>query len=113
MHMARTKKTEAKTLTKSDAVMNASLARTIIRPWITEKAAYAAEKNVYTFAVALKATKPEITKAIKALYGVTPLKVNTTIKPSTAVFVRGNWGSKKAIKKAIVTLEKGQTIEFM
>lgn len=111
--MARTTKTETKTLTKSDAAMSATLARTILRPWITEKAAYAAEGGVYTFAVAMTATKPEIVKAIKALYGVTPVKVNTSIKPSTAVFVRGNWGSKKATKKALVTLAKGQTIEFV
>mgnify|MGYP001608921695 CR=1 FL=1 len=64
----------------------------IIRPRITEKSGMMNEKlNLYTFEVAKNATKPAISKAIKALYKVTALKVRTINLPRKKVFVRCWW----------------------
>jgi len=52
---------------------------------ITEKAAIGAEKGVYTFNVLDNATKNEIKKAIKLIYGVTPERVSTTKITSSRV----------------------------
>ena len=84
----------------------------IIGPRITEKAAYAAEKNAYVFNVAMRSNKIQIAKAIKTLYNVDPIKVTTSINKPVATFIRGNRGMSKATKKATVILPKGQKIEI-
>ena len=79
---------------------------------ITEKAAIGAERGVYTFNVKDEATKNEIKKAIKLIYGVTPERVSTTKITSKTVFRRGKFGTKKGGKKAVVYLKKGDKIAF-
>lgn len=84
----------------------------VIGPRITEKAAYASEKNVFVFNVAMAANKIQIKQAIKDLYKVTPVKIAIVVtKPEVVVF-RGNLGKKSAFKKAYVTLKKGDTIDL-
>lgn len=87
-------------------------AQMVIGPRVTEKAAYASEKNVFVFNVAMDANKIQIKKAIKELYKVTPIKIATVVtKPEVVVF-RGHLGKKSAFKKAYVTLKKGDTIDL-
>jgi len=85
----------------------------IVRPHITEKAAILAEKGTYVFEVAKSTNKIEIAKAIKALYNVTPVRVNIINLPNTRVFVRGKNGVKSGLRKALVTLKKGDKIEIV
>lgn len=85
----------------------------IVRPHITEKAAILAEKGTYVFEVACDTNKIEIAKAIEVLYKVTPVRVNIINLPNTRVFVRGKNGVKSGIRKALVTLKKGDTIEIL
>ncbi len=86
----------------------------ILRPRITEKSGEASEKfNLYTFEVTKNATRPSIAKAIKTLYKVTPTKVRTVNLPAKKVFVRGKFGVKTSVKKALVYLKKGDKIEFV
>jgi large subunit ribosomal protein L23 len=84
----------------------------IIGPRITEKAAYATERNVYVFNVELAANKIQIKQAIKAAYKVTPIKIATVVSKPRAVVFRGHPGKKSAFKKAYVTLKKGDTIDL-
>ncbi|MCK9344750.1 MAG: 50S ribosomal protein L23 [Candidatus Pacebacteria bacterium] len=85
----------------------------IVRPHITEKAAILAEKGTYVFEVAKNTNKIEIAKAIKALYNVTPVRVNIVNLPATRVFVRGKNGVKSGVRKALVTLKSGDKIEIV
>lgn len=85
----------------------------LVRPLITEKAAILAEKNTYVFEVARNTNKIEIAKAIQALYGVSPMRVNIVNLPATRVFVRGKKGMKSGVRKALVTLKKGDKIEIL
>ena len=85
----------------------------LVRPLITEKAAILAEKNTYVFEVARNTNKIEIAKAIQSLYGVKPVRVNIVNLPATRVFVRGKNGMKSGIRKALVTLGKGDKIEIL
>jgi large subunit ribosomal protein L23 len=88
----------------------------IKNPRITEKATVLAEKNAYTFDVAITATKSEIIKAVKALYKVTPLAVRTLSVPSTPTSAKGRHGKPGATstgKKAYVYLKKGDKIEVL
>jgi large subunit ribosomal protein L23 len=68
----------------------------------------------YVFAVDRKATKGEIAKAIEEIYkdqGITVISVNTiNLKPKKRR-VRGRIGMRPAIKKAIVTLEEGDSLD--
>jgi large subunit ribosomal protein L23 len=85
----------------------------IIRPRITEKAGILSEKNhVYTFEIANTATKGQVSKAIKTLYKVSPLKVRIIRLPEKRVFVRGKFGTQAGVKKALISLKKGETIQF-
>lgn len=112
------KKTEKK-VTKTEkavAVRETSSAApindVILRPRITEKSGIANESmNLYTFEVTKNATKGTIARAIKAMYKVTPLKIRTINLPAKKVFVRGRFGTQSGVKKALVTLKKGDKIE--
>ncbi len=89
----------------------------ILKPIITEKMTQMGEKlNRYGFMVDRNANKLEIKHAIKELYGVDVVEVNTMIfsgKNKTR-FTKGGIisGRTNAYKKAIVTLAKGETIDF-
>lgn len=81
-------------------------------PRITEKSALFSEKGAYTFNVADEATKNEIKKAIKMLYGVNPVKVSVIQIKEKVVFRRGKVGERQGGKKAVVFLKKGDKITF-
>ena len=86
---------------------------TIREPRITEKATQVAERNVYTFTVAPKASKTMIKEAIVKLYKVTPIKINVMNIKARAVVVRGKRGTQAGGRKAYVTLKKGDKIELV
>ena len=86
----------------------------IKKPRITEKSGIQAEGSaVYTFEVTAEANKKNITKAIKEIYKVTPVKVNITKLQAKKVMSRGKAGMKSGVKKAVVFLKKGDKIEFV
>ena len=84
----------------------------IIAPVITEKSAYATEKNVYTFKVAKDATKTEIKKAIEDAFRVEVKSVNTLNTKTKKRRVGKYQGRTKTYKKAMVTLKDGSSIEL-
>jgi large subunit ribosomal protein L23 len=84
----------------------------IIRaPVITEKATMGSEHNQVTFRVPLCASKPEIRAAIEGVFGVKVKAVNTSILKGKVKRFRGRVGQRNDVKKAIVTLESGHTID--
>lgn len=84
----------------------------IIRsPVITEKATMASEANQVVFNVAKDATKPEIKKAVEALFSVKVKAVNTLVRKGKMKRFRGMIGRQSDVKKAIVTLDEGSTID--
>ncbi len=89
----------------------------LIKPIITEKATrFAEESNVFSFVVNPKANKVEIKKAVEATYGVSVNKVRTiNVRPerSTRYTKTGiQTGKTNAVKKAIVQVAEGDTIDF-
>lgn len=85
--------------------------KVISNPTITEKATDLAAFNKYVFDVSTTANKSEIKKTIINLYGVTPTKVNIVRKSGKRVRYGRTMGKRKDTKKAIVTLQEGQTID--
>jgi len=93
-------------------VKNEIINRVLIRPLITEKATNLSAIGKYLFEVAPKANKTDIKKAIKFLYKVNPIKVNIIKVRGKKVRYGKARGKTKNWKKAIVTLKKGEKIEF-
>ena len=84
----------------------------IIRaPHITEKATLGSQYSQVTFQVPNTATKPEIKKAVEVLFSVKVKGVNTLNQKGKTKRFKGIMGRRTDIKKAIVTLEEGQTID--
>ena len=83
----------------------------IVSPAITEKSTMASEQNQVIFNVAKKATKPEIKAAIEALFSVKVMDVNTLVRKGKLKRFRGTVGRQSDVKKAIVTLADGQSID--
>jgi len=79
---------------------------------VTEKSSQAQEKNKYTFLVSREATKTEVKKAIKAIFGVDVDTVRTIVTPKKKRLVKGHEIVKRPnYKKALVTLKNGKTID--
>ncbi len=91
------------------------LASVIVKPRITEKAVTQHGDNVYTFIVRRDATKYDVKDAVKALYNVTPVKVNIVNKTPRQFMSRskGRKISEKGMKKAYVYLKKGDSISLV
>ena len=87
--------------------------KVLVAPHISEKATLLAEKHgKYVFRVAPDATKPEIKKAVEALFEVKVQSVNTiNIKGKTKRTARGI-GKRNDVRKAYVSLAAGQDIDF-
>ncbi|WP_290798421.1 50S ribosomal protein L23 [Halomonas sp.] len=85
--------------------------KVLLGPHVTEKAAMAAERNQYVFRVASDATKPEIKKAVEALFGKKVERVQTlNVKGKTKRTAQG-LGQRKGYRKAYVSLAAGETLE--
>ena len=83
----------------------------IVAPHITEKSTLLSENNSVVFRVARDATKPEIKAAVEALFKVDVTGVNTIVQKGKTKKWKGTPYTKSDIKKAIVTLKDGQSID--
>ena len=84
----------------------------LIAPVITEKATNASEQNKVVFKVARTATKPQIKEAVEKLFDVKVKSVNTLVRKGKRKVFRGTNGQQSDVKKAVVTLKKGESIDF-
>jgi large subunit ribosomal protein L23 len=80
-------------------------------PVITEKATMGSEFRQVTFKVPLDASKPEIKAAVEGIFGVKVQAVNTLIAKGKVKRFRGRPGVRSDVKKAIVTLAEGHSID--
>jgi large subunit ribosomal protein L23 len=92
------------------------LAREVIRiqqPIVSEKTMrLSADQNQYAFVVDRDATKPEIKKQIKQRYNVEVVRVRTIRLQGKATLFRGKRSNPTPVKKAIITVQKGQKIDI-
>tara|TARA_Y100000590_G_C15717697_1_gene1012427 strand:+ start:1599 stop:1892 length:294 start_codon:yes stop_codon:yes gene_type:complete len=85
---------------------------TIISPNITEKSTSLSEYNKVVFKVHKGANKNSIKRSIEKIFKVNVVKINTINLKGKTKLVRGRKTVKPNIKKAIVTLKKGQSIDL-
>ena len=83
----------------------------ILAPHITEKATLLSEQNAVVFKVAKTASKPEIKAAVEALFDVKVTGVNTIVQKGKTKKWKGAPYQRSDMKKAIVTLADGQSID--
>ena len=83
----------------------------VLAPHITEKSTMLSEANAVVFKVAPTASKPEIKAAIEALFNVKVTNVNTMMTKGKTKRWKGKPYQRSDMKKAIVTLAEGQTID--
>lgn len=95
------------------AVISVQHANLILKPHVSEKAAYLADRGIYVFDVPLAANKVEVRKAIEALYKVDVTKVRTERGPGKLVRRGRIQGRRKNWKKALVEVKKGQSINLV
>jgi large subunit ribosomal protein L23 len=84
----------------------------IVSPSITEKSTLVSEHNQVIFNVRRNATKPQIHAAVEALFNVKVKAVNTLNRKGKIKRFKGILGRRSDVKKAIVTLEDGQSIDI-
>lgn len=89
----------------------------LLKPIVTEKMTMQAESlNSYGFIVDIRANKLQIKKAVEDMYGVTVDTVNTMryLGKSKSRFTKSGVieGRSKSFKKAVITLAKGEKIDF-
>jgi large subunit ribosomal protein L23 len=81
-------------------------------PVVTEKSTNLSEHNQVVFDVAIDATKPQIKAAVEALFEVKVKAVNTLVRKGKVKRFRNRLGVRNDVKKAVVTLIEGQTIDI-
>jgi large subunit ribosomal protein L23 len=84
----------------------------IRNPVVTEKSTMASEYSKVVFDVAIDATKPQIKAAVEALFSVKVKTVNTLVRKGKVKRFRNKIGVRNDVKKAVVTLVDGQSIDI-
>ena len=83
----------------------------VLAPHITEKSTLLSEHNAVVFKVAGDASKPEIKAAVEAIFSVSVTGVNTLVQKGKTKRWKGAPYQRSDMKKAIVTLADGQSID--
>ena len=83
----------------------------IKRPITTEKSTNLQQYNQYSFVVSKNSNSLEIKNAIEMIFKVKVNKVNTSILRGQGKTFKGQFGFRKDTKRAIVTLNEGNTID--
>ena len=84
----------------------------ILTPMVTEKSTILSEQNKIVFKVNKKAKKDSIKRSIEKIFKVNVIKINTINLKGKTKIVKGKKSRKPDIKKAIITLKKGQSIDL-
>ena len=83
----------------------------IKKPITTEKSTNLQQYNQYSFIVSKNSNSFQIKNAIESIFKVKVNKVNTSILRGKGKTFKGQYGFRKDIKKAIITLDEGNTID--
>ncbi|MBN2039528.1 MAG: 50S ribosomal protein L23 [Spirochaetes bacterium] len=84
----------------------------LVRPVLSEKSTEMSQVNKYVFRVPMYANKHIISKAVKDIFNVTPVKINIMKVRGRRKRVRYHYGYTTSWKKAIVTLNQNEKIEL-
>ena len=96
---------EKKIKTEKKPVVTAGVYDVLRRPIVSEKAVKISEAGSVAFEVDVRATKEDVARAVHAIYGVKPSKVNIVVVKGKVKQFRGRGtGTQRTVKKAYVSL---------
>lgn len=84
----------------------------ILSPVVTEKTNNQLGNNKYSFNILDSASKEDIKNSIETIFGVNVEKINIINTEGKVKRFKGTIGKRSSVKKAVVTLKKGQEINF-
>lgn len=84
----------------------------LVTPVFTEKATFLNGLSKYTFKVSRCATKQQVKEAVERIFTTKVTAVNICNTKGKEKVFKGIKGRRTGFKKAIVTLEKGKTLDF-
>tara|TARA_B100001057_G_C22386638_1_gene770573 strand:- start:192 stop:509 length:318 start_codon:yes stop_codon:yes gene_type:complete len=97
---------------KHPKIISSERAYSILKkPITTEKSTNLQQFNQYSFVVSKDSNSNEIKQAIEKIFKVKVTKINTSILRGKTKSFKGSYGFRKDVKKAIVTLQEGNTID--
>lgn len=85
-------------------------ARVLLRPIVSEKSTHQEAEKKYSFFVAKNATKVDVKRAVKEVYGVLPTKVNMVVSEGKEKRFGAVMGRRNNHKKAIVTIPQDKNL---
>ncbi len=86
--------------------------RILVRPIVSEKSTHAEADKKYSFFVTKNATKIDVKRAVKELYGILPLKINMIVGEGKVRRSGRVMGRRNDYKKAIVTISKDKNLDI-
>ncbi len=86
--------------------------RLILKPVISEKSMMLAASHVYSFEVPMTTNKIEVARAVKAAFNVDATAVRIVVTKGKIKRFKGQAGKRADVKKALVSVKKGQTISI-
>lgn len=86
--------------------------KVLLAPRMTEKSFVLSERGEYTFRIGLTATKSDVKRSVEEVYGVHVEAVHTITVPSRKRAFGRTIGMQAKLRKAIVKLRKGESIEM-
>ena len=84
----------------------------LLKPVISEKSYRLVDDGKYTFLVAPEANKTQIRQAVEQIFHVRVTGVNTINRAGKRKRTRTGFGTRKATKRAIVTVAEGDRIDI-
>ena len=84
----------------------------LIKPVVSEKSYGLMDQGKYTFEVDPRSNKTEIKIAVEKIFGVKVTSVNTINRKGKTRKTRFGLGKRKDVKRAIVTLGAGETLDI-
>lgn len=84
----------------------------LVHPHITEKTTHLTRFNQYAFRVSVDSNKQQVSAAVQSIFGIKPLHVKIINTRGKKVRIGRVSGKRKSIKKALVTLPKGKTLDI-
>ncbi len=84
----------------------------LVEPVVSEKATALTGRNKYVFNVSDSANKKTVKEAVEKVFNVKVVSVNILNRKGKEKVFKGRIGKRSDVKKAIVTIESGKTIEL-
>lgn len=109
---AAKKSADSKGAKKAVKMLSKTATSTVLGPVVSEKSAQLSDSNVLVFKVNKSANRVEIRNAFRELYGVTPVRINTTNVRGKRVRFGRVFGKRSDWKKAFIYLPEGVNVDI-